>query len=145
MENKTILIGVAGVVGSAIANLFGGWSSDLATLLIFMGIDFITGLIVAGVTKTSTKSENGTLNSNVGFIGLAKKVIILFFVLIGYRLDLLMGIDYIRTAVVIAFIVNETISIIENAGLMGIPIPKPIINAIDVLKEDKTNEGNRRV
>lgn len=145
MENKTIVIGVTGIVGSAIANLFGGWSSDLATLLIFMGIDFITGLIVAGVSKTSNKSENGTLSSKVGFVGLAKKVITLFFVLIGYRLDLLMGIDYIKTAVVIAFIVNETISIIENAGLMGIPIPKPIMNAIDVLKEDNAHEGNRRI
>ena len=145
MENKIIVIGVSGIVGSAITSLFGGWSSDLATLVIFMAIDFITGLIVAGITKTSEKSEKGSLSSKVAFEGLAKKVIILFFVLIGYRLDLLMGINYIKTAVVIAFIVNETISIIENAGLMGIPIPKPILNAIDILKEDKTDERNRRI
>lgn len=142
MENKIIplratVLASIGAIGSAIASLFGGWSSDLTTLLIFMAIDFITGLIVAGVFKKSKKSENGALESNIGFKGIAKKVMILLFVLIGYRLDLLLGSDYIKTALVIAFITNETISITENAGLMGIPIPKPIMNAIDILRGDK--------
>lgn len=139
MENKiavlrATLFASIGAVGSVIASLFGGWSNDLTTLLIFMAIDFITGLIVAGVFKKSKKSENGALQSKIGFVGLAKKVMILLFVLVGHRLDLLFGSDYIRTALVIAFICNETISITENAGLMGIPIPKPIKNAIDILK-----------
>lgn len=129
-----------GVIGSMIASFFGGWSSDLATLMIFMGIDYITGLIVAGVFKKSKKSKNGGLESKVGFKGLAKKVMILLFVLIGYRLDLLLGSDYIRTAIVIAFIVNETISITENAGLIGVPIPKPIMNAIDILKSKEDEQ-----
>ena len=129
-----------GVIGSVIASFFGGWSSDLATLMIFMGIDYITGLIVAGVFKRSKKSKNGGLESKVGFKGLAKKVMILLFVLIGYRLDLLLGSDYIRTAIVIAFIVNETISITENAGLIGVPIPKPIMNAIDILKSKEDEQ-----
>lgn len=137
MEIKPIVFGIIGAVGSAIANLFGGWTTDFATLLIFMGIDFITGLIVAGIFKKSKKTKNGALESNIGFKGLAKKVIILFFVLIGARLDLLLGSDYIRTALIIAFICNETISITENAGLIGIPIPKPITDAIDILRGDK--------
>lgn len=140
MENKPIILASIGAIGSMIANLFGGWTNDLATLLIFMAIDFITGLIVAGVFKKSKKSRNGALNSNIGFKGLAKKVIILFFVLIGYRLDLLIGTDYIRTALIIAFICNETISITENAGLIGIPIPKPIRNAIDILKSKEDDK-----
>lgn len=129
-----------GVIGSMIASFFGGWSSDLATLMIFMGIDYITGLIVAGVFKRSKKSKNGGLESKVGFKGIAKKVMMLLFVLIGYRLDLLLGSDYIRTAIVIAFIVNETISITENAGLIGVPIPKPIMNAIDILKSKEDEQ-----
>ena len=137
MEIKPIVFGIIGAVGSAIANLFGGWTTDFATLLIFMGIDFITGLIVAGIFKKSKKTKNGALESNIGFKGLAKKVIVLFFVLIGARLDLLLGSDYIRTALIIAFICNETISITENAGLLGIPIPKPIADAIDILRGDK--------
>lgn len=129
-----------GAIGSTIASLFGGWSSDLTTLLIFMAIDFITGLIVAGIFKKSKKTKNGALESNIGFKGIGKKVMILLFVLIGYRLDLLLGSNYIKTALVIAFICNETISITENAGLMGIPIPKPIRNAIDILKSKEDDK-----
>lgn len=139
MENKiavlrATLFASIGVVGSAITNLFGGWSSDLTTLLIFMAIDFITGLLVAGAFKKSKKTKNGALESSIGFKGIVKKVMILLLVLVGYRLDLLLGSDHIRTALVIAFICNETISITENAGLMGIPIPKAIKNAMDILR-----------
>lgn len=140
MDNKYFTLGLIGTIGSIIANLFGGWSSDLTTLIIFMAIDFFTGLIVAGIFKKSKKSENGALESKVGFVGLAKKVITLLMVLIGARLDLLFNSNYIRTAIIIAFICNETISITENAGLIGIPIPKPIINAIDILKSKEDNK-----
>jgi len=139
MTNKHVVMTICGVVGSGVAYLFGGWSTDLITLLIFMGVDFITGLIVAGIFHKSTKSENGALESNTCFKGLARKVLILALVLIGHRLDLLIGTDYIKTAVVIAFIVNELISIVENAGLMGIPIPGVITKAIDILKGDGSN------
>lgn len=134
MKDKITFLTIIGAIGSAIANLFGGWTTDVETLLIFMAIDFVTGLIVAGVFKKSKKSNKGALQSSIGFKGLAKKAMILFFILIGHRLDILLGSDYIRTALVIAFITNETISITENAGLMGIPIPKPIKNAIDILR-----------
>lgn len=134
MKDKITFLTIIGAIGSAIANLFGGWTTDMETLLIFMAVDFITGLIVAGVFKKSKKSNKGALQSSIGFKGLAKKAMILFFILIGHRLDILLGSDYIRTALVIAFITNETISITENAGLMGIPIPKPIKNAIDILR-----------
>lgn len=139
MDKKYMLMTVAGTIGSGIAYLFGGWSTDLITLLIFMGIDFVTGLIVAGIFHKSNKSENGALESHSCFKGLARKVLILALVLIGYRLDLLIGTDYIKTAIVIAFIVNELISITENAGLMGIPIPNVIMKAIDILKGDDSN------
>lgn len=143
MEYRTIVVALPiGLVGSFIANQFGGWSNDLATLIIFMAIDFITGLIVAGVFKKSKKSKKGALESSVGFKGLAKKIMILLFVLIGYRLDLLLGSNYVRTAVIIAFICSEAISITENAGLMGIPIPKPIREAIDILRGDNDDQRN---
>lgn len=140
---KYFNLGILGAIGSAILSLFGGWSTDLATLVIFMAIDFVTGLIVAGVFKKSKKSENGALESYIGFKGLAKKVMVLLFVLVGHRLDMLMGSDYIRTALIIGFIINETISITENAGLMGIPIPKPIKDAIDILRGDDENDNER--
>lgn len=124
-----------GVVGSGIASLFGGFDAALITLLIFMGTDYLTGLIVAGVFHASKKTENGALESRAGWKGLCRKGVTLLIVLVACRLDLVMGSNFIRDAVVIAFIANETISIIENAGLMGVPIPAVITQAIEVLKK----------
>lgn len=129
-----------GVVGSAIASLFGGWDAALVTLLIFMGIDYLTGLIVAGVFHQSPKSEGGALESRAGWKGLCRKGVTLLIVLVGCRLDVVMGSNFIRDAVVIAFIANETISIIENARLMGLPIPAVITKAIEVLKKKAESE-----
>lgn len=142
MQGKNVLAMFIGIVGSMITTLFGEWSAGLTTLIFFMAIDYVSGLLVAGVFKASTKSETGALNSKAGFKGLCKKGMILLFVLIAYRLDLLIGTDYIRDAAIIGFCVNELISIVENAGLMGIPLPPVLIKAIDVLinREDKKNE-----
>ena len=129
-----------GVVGSAIASLFGGWDAALVTLLIFMGVDYLTGLIVAGVFHQSPKSEGGALESRAGWKGLCRKGVTLLIVLVGCRLDVVMGSNFIRDAVVIAFIANETLSIIENAGLMGLPIPTVITKAIEVLKKKAESE-----
>ena len=131
---------VIGVIGGFIASLFGGWDAALVTLLIFMGVDYVTGLIVAGVFHTSEKTENGTLESRAGWKGLCRKGVTLLVVLVACRLDLMMGSNFIRDAVVIAFVANETISIIENAGLMGIPIPAVIVKAIEVLKKKAESE-----
>lgn len=136
---KNAICTMTGLVGSAVAAAFGGWSTSLTTLLIFMGIDYITGLIVAGVFHASPKTETGTLESRAGMKGLIRKGMVLLFVLIGYRLDLALGSTYIRDAICIAFIANELISIVENAGLMGLPVPAVITNAIDILK--KKGEG----
>ena len=136
---KNAICTAIGIVVSAVASLFGGWTASLTTLLIFMGIDYLTGLIVAGVFHKSPKTETGALESRAGFKGLIRKFMILLFVLIGYRLDVAVGTTYIRDAVCIAFIANELISIVENAGLMGIPIPAVITNAIDILKKGETN------
>ena len=142
---KSSILTVVGTIGSVIASFFGGWDAAIITLLIFMGIDFFTGLIVGGVFHNSTKTETGTLESKAGFKGLCRKGTILLFVLIGARLDIALGCDYIRNAVCIAFMLNELISIVENAGLMGLPIPSVITNAIDILKSktetqhEKTN------
>ena len=122
------------MVGAAVSTIFGGWSEALTTLLICMVIDYITGLVVAGVFHNSPKSTSGALESNAGLKGLFRKAAMLLFVLIGHRLDVAVGTTYIRDAVCIAFIANEVLSLVENAGLMGVPIPEVITNAIDVLK-----------
>ena len=124
-----------GAIGALIASLFGGWDTALVTLMIFMATDYVTGLIVAGVFHTSQKSENGALESRAGWKGLCRKGVTLLVVLVACRLDLITGTNFIRDAVIIAFICNETISIIENAGLMGIDIPPALTAAIEVLKK----------
>ena len=131
---KNLICTAIGMVGAAVSTIFGGWSEALTTLLICMVIDYITGLVVAGVFHNSPKSETGALESNAGLKGLFRKAAMLLFVLIGHRLDLAVGTTYIRDAVCIAFIANEVLSVVENAGLMGVPIPEVITNAIDVLK-----------
>lgn len=133
-----------GMVGSLVASLFGGWTASLTTLLIFMAIDYLTGLICAGVFHASQKTESGALESRAGWKGLCRKGTTLLFVMIGYRLDLAIGTSYIRDAICIAFIANELISIVENAGLMGLPIPTVITTAIDILKKkgEAVNENH---
>lgn len=131
-----VLYSLVGVVGGFVAMAFGGWSDALITLIVFMALDYVTGLIVAGIFKKSKKSENGALESRAGFKGLCRKGVALMIVLVAVRLDIIMHTTYIKDAVIIAFVVNESISIIENAGLMGIPIPPVIAKAIDVLRNE---------
>lgn len=131
---KTAVLAAIGTIGGGIAALFGGWTSAMTTLIIFMVIDYATGIIVAVVFHRSGKSKSGALESRAGFKGLCRKGMILLILLVACRLDLMLGTGYIKDCVCIAFVVNETLSIIENAGLMGVPIPQVLIKAIDVLK-----------
>lgn len=132
---KYTICAAIGSIGSFIALLFGGWDTSIITLLIFMLIDYITGLLLAGVFKKSKKSETGGLNSHVGWKGIVKKGVILLIVIVATRLDMTIGTTYIRDGVCIAFMANELLSIVENAGLMGIPIPSFITKAIELLNE----------
>ena len=130
-----ILSGVA-CVGAAIASLLGGWTGAMTTLVILMLIDYVTGIIVAGVFHASPKSSGGALSSAVGFKGICRKFVILLIVVVACRVDLLMDTNIIRDATCIGFCVNELVSITENAGLMGIPLPRKLVEAIEVLRGD---------
>ncbi len=140
---KETICAMIGVMGSGLAALFGGWDAAIVTLLLFMAVDYITGLIVAGVFHNSGKTKSGALESGAGWQGLCRKGVTLLVVLVACRLDLIMGSNFIRDGVVIAFIVNETISIVENAGLMGVPMPAVILQAIEVLKKKTEADSNR--
>lgn len=140
---KDILCTTCGILGAAIAKMFGGWSDGMTTLIIFMAIDYFTGIMVAAVFQKSTKTESGALSSLACWQGLIKKGITLLIVLIGCRLDLMIQTNYIRDAAVIAFCVAEALSILENAGLMGVPIPSVITKAIEVLKQEEEGGGEQ--
>lgn len=130
-----VLLGILGFVGGAISSYLGGWDMALQTLIIFMAIDYITGLMVAGIFHKSAKSKTGALESRAGFKGLCRKGTVLLIVLVACRLDLTVGTDIFRDSTVIAFVINEALSIIENAGLMGVPIPTAITKGIELLKD----------
>ena len=134
---KATFCGILGVVGAAIAASLGGWDMALQTLCIFMAIDYGSGIIVAAVFKASPKTETGTLESRAGLKGLLRKAAMLCAVLMAYYLDQVAGTDFVRDATCLAFVCNEALSIVENFGLMGVPIPETITNAIDVLKGKK--------
>lgn len=148
MENiiniKNIILAGMAAVGSTVATLLGGWDGSLRALLIAMALDYVTGLIVAGVFHRSTKSEGGALESRAGFKGLVRKCGILALVLLGALLDNLTGKAFIRTAVCLFFVANEGLSVIENLLLMGVPCPAFLKRALEVMKQqgDKGGEAN---
>lgn len=132
---NTALLVFAGI-GAFLAKMVGGWDAALKALIIIMAVDYITGLIVAGVFRSSNKSATGALDSRAGFKGLIKKCMILLMVIIGTVLDLCVGTDsLVRTAVILFYMGNEGLSIIENFGLMGMPVPKKLREAFEVLKK----------
>ena len=135
--------GFIGTIGTFIAYLLGGWDSAMQTLLIFMLLDYITGVITAAVFRKSSKTKSGGLNSTIGLQGIFKKVGEIVLVMVAFQLDLHLGIDILRTGVIFALLANETISIIENLGLMGVPIPSIIKKAIDLLNE-KSGEAEQK-
>lgn len=134
MEKSFFLIGL-GAIGSVISELFGGWTSAMTTLVIFMLIDYITGILVAAVFKKSNKTEDGGLESKAGWKGLIRKFSTLLIVLISIRLDIIFNTTIISNCVVFAFLANELLSLLENVGLMGIPLPSVLTEVISVLNK----------
>lgn len=132
------IIKAASLVAGGIAGLFGGWTVALRILLIMMTVDFITGLIVAWQGR-STKSEGGGLSSKIGFIGLARKGFILLIVLVATQLDRAVGNTAMvaQTAAEFYYIANEGISILENATLMGVPVPAFIRDRLEAMREER--------
>lgn len=142
---KDTICTVIGLIGGTIAALFGGWDTALQTLVIFMAIDYITGLVVAGVFHASPKTKTGALESKAGWKGLIRKGETLLIVLVACQLDAVIGGSFVRDAAIIGFSANEAISIVENAGLMGLPIPAAITKAIDILKQRAETPEKARI
>lgn len=140
---KNGVLAALAAVGSWIANSLGGWDASLQVLIALMVTDYITGVLVAAVWHSSSKSSSGTLNSVAGFKGILKKCAILLLVWIGVLLDQALGSAYARTAIVLFFIGNEGISLLENLGLMGVPFPAFLRRALEALRDqgDKGKEG----
>lgn len=124
-----------GLLGSALCWAFGGWDAALTALVICMSVDYISGSLVALVFHNSRKSETGSYNSAYGLKGLCKKCLMLLFVIVAVQADKLMGGDFVRNAVCIGFATNEILSIVENLGLAGVPMPQAVVKALEQLQE----------
>ncbi|HHU59431.1 TPA: phage holin family protein [bacterium] len=140
MKFRNIIIMIFGSIGSLLSFLLGGFDNVMIALLIFMVLDFLSGLILAIVFKNSKKTDNGKLSSSAGIIGLSKKILILFLVALSTQLDIVLETSFIRDGTVIGFISMEGISIIENASLAGLPIPKVIKNALEIISKKEKDK-----
>ncbi len=130
---KETLCTVLGVLGSILSAAFGGWDAAMVALLVCISVDYISGSLVALVFHKSTKTESGAYNSAYGLKGLCKKGLMLLFVLVAVQIDAMLGADYVRDAVCIGFSTNEILSIVENLGLAGVPMPQIVTDALEQL------------
>lgn len=128
------------VVGGAIGYMVGGFTMATKTLLILMAVDVLSQLIVASVYKSSPKSKTGGLNSNSCWYGICRKVMTFLCVVVAWELECVLKIP-VKDLTVTGFIISESISILENAGEMGIKLPKKLRECIDILREKE--EGNK--
>lgn len=132
---KSSVCTALGFLGGLISWAFGGWDAAMAALLVCMGVDYLSGSIVALVFHKSSKSESGSYNSIYGIKGLFKKGLMLLFVLVAVQIDTLLGVAYVRDAVCVGFCCNEILSITENLGLAGIPLPQIVVKALEQLQK----------
>ncbi|MDQ0153610.1 toxin secretion/phage lysis holin [Moryella indoligenes] len=133
---KTRILTVIGAAGGALISLLGGWDYAMKLLVISMAIDYTSGLMVAGIWHKSSKSKSGALESRAGFKGLCRKGMVIGLVLLAHYMDLAIGTQYIRNALVVGYSANEILSILENTTLMGVSYPAPLKNALELLKNE---------
>lgn len=142
MDVRKIVDAIGATLGAALGMAFAGWSWTPmhSVLIIFMIVDYLSGVIVA-VLGLSPKSDTGKLSSKAGFVGLAKKAFIIFFVLLGAALDSALGSSVIQSMIICLYIANEGLSIIENASLLGVPIPKALKDSLEVMRQKSEGDG----
>ncbi len=131
---QIIIDSIAGAVGAVLGFMYGEVTGLFWALIAFMALDYISGVIVAIIEKR--------LSSEVGFRGLAKKFLILVFVAVGHIADtyILGGTPAAMSAVMLFYIANEGISIIENAAALGLPVPKKLTNIMEQIKNKSESE-----
>ena len=138
---KNWVLAALAAAGAFAVERLGGWDAMLGLLMGFMAADVVTGVLVAAIWKKSGKTEGGRLESRAGFKGLCRKGIILLLVWLGVLMDGALGTAYIRSAIILFFVGNEGLSLLENVGLMGVQYPAALKNALEVLR-DKGENGH---
>ena len=140
VQIKNVILVILSAIGGFLVDFIGGVDTILKGLIIFMAVDYITGLLVAFAFHKSTKTKNGGASSKEGFKGIIKKMCMLLFVGLAHVLDVVMGTEYIRAMTIIFFLANEGLSVLENMGLMGIKYPSFFVKALEVLRDKSESE-----
>lgn len=121
------------IAGGLLIGFLGGWDVALKILVLFVVLDYITGVSAAWYEKK--------LDSNVGLYGIAKKILLFVPIAIGYWLDVFIGQEILRSLVIAFYVVNEALSILENLGRCGVAIPQVLLDALQQLKEKNKKES----
>lgn len=129
------ILSALALAGGWAAQALGGWDSALQMLCIVMAADYLSGIACALIWKKSPKSADGTFESKASLKGLLRKAAMLLAVLIAYRLDRAAGTAFVRTATILFFTANDGFSVIENLGIMGLPLPAAFKNAFSLLRQ----------
>ena len=135
MEVKTGVLALGAAAGALLSRWLGGWDAVMRMLVAVMAADYVTGVLLALVWQRSPKSAAGGLDSRAGFKGLCKKGGILLVIWLAVHLDQAMETNYIRTAVILFFTGNEGLSLLENLGLMGVPLPPVLKKSLEALRD----------
>ena len=115
--------------GGLILGLAGGWDALMKVLVVCMCVDYVTGVIKAIKEKR--------LSSQIGFVGILRKVTIFAVVIVAAQIDEAMGLQVVcRTAAIAFYTANEGISVLENAAALGLPVPQRLVDALGQLKDD---------
>lgn len=122
------------IFGGIIGYLTGEWTAPMYALLVMMCLDLLTGIIKAILNK-SEKTETHSLQSSAMFVGLLRKFTMLLVVAAAHWMDMVLNITVIRDACVMCFVGNELLSLIENCGIIGVPIPQKLRDCIEELKQ----------
>lgn len=123
------------LLGGTITALLGGWDLALQVLVLFVVLDYLVGLVAAWIEKG--------LDSRVGFRGIGKKILLFVPIAICYALDQVLGQEILRSLAIFFYIANEGLSIVENLGRAGVPVPQQLMDALEQLKKkgEGTNES----
>lgn len=137
---KNIILFIISAIGGVVVDFLGGADKILTALIIFMVVDYLTGLAVAFVFHKSKKTAGGGASSKEGFKGIVKKICMLLLVGLAHELDIILGVDYTRAMAILFFIGNEGLSVLENVGLMGITYPEFLVKALEALRDENESE-----
>jgi len=141
VQTKNVILFALSMLGSFVVEFLGGVDTVLIALLLFMAVDYITGMTVAFIFHKSKKTQGGGASSKEGFKGIVKKICMLLLVGLAHELDIIMGVDYTRAMAILFFIGNEGLSVLENMGLMGVKYPAFLIKALEALRDEEQKNG----